>query len=164
MLKLESDQPLFGDFPYALNDFVIHKKDTSSMITVRAYLNGVFLNAYWADGLICSTPTGSSGYSLSCGGPLLFPGSRSFVITPIAPHNLNVRPAVISEESVVSFETEGRTDSYLVTLDSRSETVTKGTKLAIQKANFSFRTVRLQEESYMNTIRKKLMWGLDNRN
>ncbi len=164
VLKLESDREVFTQFPYALNDFVIHKKDTSSMITVHAYVNGVFLNSYWADGLICSTPTGSSGYSLSCGGPLLFPGSASVVITPIAPHNLNVRPAVISDDHVLTFEIEGRTNSFLATLDSRSVTVEKGTQLAIKKADFFFSMIRLQEESFMDTIRKKLMWGLDNRN
>jgi len=164
VLKLESDREVFTQFPFALNDFVIHKKDTSSMIIVHAYVNGVFLNSYWADGLICSTPTGSSGYSLSCGGPLLFPGSASVVITPIAPHNLNVRPAVISDDHVLTFEIEGRTNSFLATLDSRSVTVEKGTQLAIKKADFFFSMIRLQEESFMDTIRKKLMWGLDNRN
>jgi NAD+ kinase len=164
VVQLESDREVFTDFPFALNDFVIHKKDTSSMITVHAYVNGVFLNSYWSDGLICSTPTGSSGYSLSCGGPLLFPGSASFVITPIAPHNLNVRPAVISDDHVLSFEIEGRTNSFLGSLDSRSVTVEKGTQLAIKKANFYFNMIRLQDESFMNTIRKKLSWGLDNRN
>ncbi|MBI1308028.1 MAG: NAD kinase [Bacteroidetes bacterium] len=164
VIKLESDRQVFDDFPYALNDFVIHKKDSSSMITVHSYMNGVFLNSYWSDGLICSTPTGSSGYSLSCGGPLLFPGSGSFVITPIAPHNLNVRPAVVSDDSVLSFEIEGRDNSFLATLDSRSVTIQKGTQLAVKKADFRFCMVRLQDESYMDTIRKKLMWGLDNRN
>jgi NAD+ kinase len=164
VLMLESDSALFSTFPYALNDFVIHKKDSSSMITVHTYLNGVFLNSYWADGLICSSPTGSSGYSLSCGGPLLFPGSSSLVITPIAPHNLNVRPAVISDSNVVSFEIESRTNSFLVSLDSRSISVNKGIQLAIRKAPFSFYMVRLSNETFMNTIRKKLMWGIDNRN
>ncbi|MFT4522722.1 MAG: NAD+ kinase [Bacteroidia bacterium] len=164
VLMLESDGNLFSKFPYALNDFVIHKKDSSSMITVHTYLNGVFLNSYWADGLICSTPTGSSGYSLSCGGPLLFPGSSSLVITPIAPHNLNVRPAVISDDHIVSFEIEGRANSFLVSLDSRSITVPKGAQLAIKKAPFLFYMIRLSDESFMDTIRKKLMWGIDNRN
>jgi len=164
VLKLESDRTVFKHFPYALNDFVIHKKDTASMITVHSYVNGVFLNSYWSDGLIIATPTGSSGYSLSCGGPLVFPGSKSFVLTPIAPHNLNVRPAVISDDYILSFEIEGRTNSFLGTLDSRSVTVEKGTQLAIKKADFSFSMIRLQNESFMDTIRRKLMWGLDNRN
>lgn len=164
VLKLESDRTVFTQFPYALNDFVIHKKDTASMITVHSYVNGVFLNSYWSDGLIIATPTGSSGYSLSCGGPIVFPGSKSFVLTPIAPHNLNVRPAVISDDHILSFEIEGRTNSFLGSLDSRSVTIEKGTQLAVKKADFSFSMIRLQNESYMDTIRRKLMWGLDNRN
>jgi len=164
VLQLEAEESLFGDFPYALNDFVLHKKDSSSMITVHTYLNGVFLNSYWADGLIISTPTGSSGYSLSCGGPLLFPGSSSFVVTPIAPHNLNVRPVVVSDENIISFEFEGRTSSVLASLDSRSVSLLKGVELAIKKADFKFKMVRLSNENYMDTIRKKLMWGRDKRN
>jgi NAD+ kinase len=164
VLQLESNGEVFEDFPYALNDFVIHKKDSSSMITVHTYLNGVFLNSYWADGLIIATPTGSSGYSLSCGGPLTFPGSPCFVLTPVAPHNLNVRPAVVSDENVISFEVEGRTNAFLATLDSRSVTLPKGVQMAIKKAPFMFRMIRLKHQNYMDTIRKKLMWGLDNRN
>lgn len=164
VLQLESNRQVFNTFPHALNDFVIHKKDSASMITVHAYVNGVFLNSYWSDGLICATPTGSSGYSLSCGGPLLFPGSSSFVLTPIAPHNLNVRPAVISDDHVLSFEIEGRTNSFLATIDSRTVTIEKGTQLAVKKADFKFRMIRLENESFMDTIRKKLMWGIDNRN
>lgn len=164
VLRLESEEELFGNFPYALNDFVLHKKDTSSMITVHTYLNGVFLNSYWADGLIISTPTGSSGYSLSCGGPLLFPGSSSFAVTPIAAHNLNVRPVVVSDENIISFEFEGRTSSVLASLDSRSVSLLKGVELAIKRADFNFKMVRLSNENYMETIRKKLMWGKDKRN
>jgi NAD+ kinase len=164
VLQLEGDAGVFDEFPFALNDFVLHKKDSASMITVHTYLNGVFLNSYWADGLIISSPTGSSGYSLSCGGPLLFPGSSSFVITPIAPHNLNVRPAVVSDSNIISFEFEGRMSSVLASLDSRSTSLLKGTELAIRKADFTFKMVRLSGENYMDTIRKKLMWGKDNRN
>lgn len=164
VIKLESATELFDGFPFALNDFVLHKKDSSAMITVHTYLNGVFLNSYWSDGLIISTPTGSSGYSLSCGGPLLFPGSSSFVVTPIAPHNLNVRPVVVSDSHIISFEFEGRTSSVLASLDSRAVSLLKGIELAIRKADFGFRMVRLSGENYMDTLRKKLMWGRDNRN
>jgi NAD+ kinase len=164
VLKLESDTKIFDGIPYALNDFVIHKKDSSSMMTIHTYLNGEFLNSYWADGLILSTPTGSTGYSLSCGGPILYPGSNSFVITPIAPHNLNVRPFVISDEHVISFEIEDRSTSFLVTLDSRSETITSSVNLAIRKADYRFSIVYFHDENFLTTLRKKLMWGIDNRN
>ncbi len=164
LLKLESSEPVFGGFSFALNDFVLHKKDTSSMITVHTYLNGEFLNSYWADGLIISTPTGSSGYSLSCGGPLLFPRSSSFVITPIAPHNLNARPVVIPDDNILSFEIEGRGTSYLASLDSRSASITSQIQMAIKKADFDFHMIRLSSENYLSTLRTKLMWGIDNRN
>lgn len=164
VLQLETSTPLFEGVTFALNDFVIHKKDSSSMITIHTYINGEYLNSYWSDGLIISTPTGSTGYSLSCGGPILYPTSNSVVITPIAPHNLNVRPMVISDEHVISFEIEGRSTGFLITLDSRSESITSSVQLAIKKAGFKFPLVRFNEENYLNTLRKKLMWGLDNRN
>jgi len=132
MLFLESDTPLFGDTRFALNDFTILKRDTSSMIVIHAYLNGDFLNSYWADGLIVATPTGSTGYSLSCGGPILFPNSRNFIITPVAPHNLNVRPIVLPDTSVISFEVEGRTDNFICSLDSRVENIGPDVKLSIK--------------------------------
>lgn len=164
LLKLESDKKLFDGVSYALNELTIHKKDTSSMITIHAYLNGEFLNSYWADGLIISTPTGSTGYSLSCGGPIIFPKSGNFVITPISPHNLNVRPIVIADKSVISFEIEGRSSNFLITLDSRTETIDSSVQLAVRKENFDFNLVRLNNENYLNTLRDKLMWGLDSRN
>jgi NAD+ kinase len=164
VLKLESDAALFNDSPYALNDFVIHKKDSSSMMTIHTYINGEFLNSYWADGLILATPTGSTGYSLSCGGPILYPDSNGFVITPIAPHNLNVRPIVISDDYVISFEIEDRSTSFLVTLDSRSETILSTVSLAVRKADYRFHLLKFHEENYLHTLRKKLMWGIDNRN
>jgi NAD+ kinase len=163
-LQLESNMPLFDKANFALNDLVIHKKDSSSMITIHTYLNGEYLNSYWSDGLIISTPTGSTGYSLSCGGPILYPGSNSFVITPLAPHNLNVRPMVISDSHVISFEVEGRNTNFLVSLDSRSESVTHHIQLAVRKAPFSFKLVRFRDDNYLKTLRRKLMWGLDNRN
>lgn len=163
-LQLISGQTMFKGANYALNDFVIHKKDSSSMITIHTYLNGEFLNSYWSDGLIISTPTGSTGYSLSCGGPILYPGSSSVLITPIAPHNLNVRPMVISDNNVITFEIEGRNTSFLISLDSRSETISSSFQLAIKKADFMFKIARLNKENYLQTLRNKLMWGLDNRN
>lgn len=162
LLHLESSEKIF-DFEYALNDFVIHKKETSSMIVVHAYLNGEFLNSYWSDGLIISTPTGSTGYSLSCGGPIIFPKSDSFVITPIAPHNLNVRPVVISDNTVISFEIEGRASSYLASMDSRSESITNEVSMAVKKADFHLNLIRLNEINFMDTLRSKLNWGFDKR-
>ncbi len=164
VLQLVSDEGLFEPFPFGLNDFVIHKQDTTSMIIVHTYLNGEFLNSYWADGLILATPTGSSGYSLSCGGPLCFPQSASFVVTPIAPHNLNVRPVVISDKNVISFEFEGRSQSVLASLDARSESIRTGVQLAVRKAEFTYSMIRLSSQNYMNTIRNKLNWGIDQRN
>ena len=165
VLKLDSNKPnMFGGVKYALNDFVIHKKDSSSMITIHTFINGEFLNSYWSDGLIVSTPTGSTGYNLSCGGPILYPSSASFVITPIAPHNLNVRPIIISDNNVISFQVEGRSTSFLATLDSRSESIESDSELAVSKANFKMNLVRLNNENYLQTLREKLMWGIDNRN
>lgn len=164
LLKLEADQELFGGFAYALNDFVIHKKDSTSMITVHTYLNGEFMNSYWADGLIVATPTGSSAYSLSCGGPILIPKSASFAITPIAPHNLSVRPVVIPDDTVLSFEIEGRVKSYLISLDSRSCSIKKGTQIAVRKADFTFNLIRPSNKNYLDALRNKMMWGMDVRN
>jgi NAD+ kinase len=164
LIYLECDQPLFGSLNFALNDFVIHKNDSSSMITVHAFINGEFLNSYWGDGLIVSTPTGSTGYSLSCGGPILFPQSSSFVVTPISPHNLNVRPIIISDQSVLSFEVEGRSSSYLVSMDSRSRSTGYGVQMAIRKAPFPVNLVKLGQTNYLKTLRSKLNWGADVRN
>jgi NAD+ kinase len=164
LLYLESSHFLFGDSSFALNDFTILKRDTSSMITIHTYINGAFLNSYWADGLIVATPTGSTGYSLSCGGPIIFPNSSNFVITPVAPHNLNMRPVVISDSSIISFEIEGRADNFLCTLDSRFETITSEYQIAVRKADFSLRLVQLQDQTFLKTLRKKLSWGIDQRN
>lgn len=164
MVKLDANQPLFGDVPYALNEFAIHKTDTSPMIKIHTYLNGEFLNTYWADGLIVATPTGSTGYSLSCNGPIVFPESGSFVITPVAPHNLNVRPIVVPDNNIISFEVEGRTDHFLCTMDSRKEIVEKQVQLAIKKTPFTLSLVRLNENNFLQTLRTKLSWGLDKRN
>ena len=164
ILKLEADTELFGGFAYALNDMVIHKRDSTSMITVHTYLNGEFMNSYWADGLIVATPTGSSAYSLSCGGPILIPKSSSFAITPIAPHNLSVRPVVIPDDTVLSFEIEGRVKSYLISIDSRSCSIKKGTQIAVRKADFTFNLLRLSNKNYLDALRNKMMWGMDVRN
>lgn len=164
MLKLETGRGLFSEFPYALNDFTIHKKDTSSMITINTSVNGEHLNSYWADGLIVSTPTGSTGYSLSCGGPIIFPGSGNIVVTPVAPHNLNVRPMVLPDSVELRLSVKGRADSFLCTLDSRYETITDTDELILSKGDFPTTLISLKGESFMNTIRHKLSWGLDHRN
>jgi len=164
LLHLDANIPLFGQTPYALNEFSLHKKDSSPMIKIHTYLNGEFLNTYWADGLIVATPTGSTGYSLSCNGPVVFPDSSSFVITPVAPHNLNIRPIVVPDNTIVSFEVEGRTDGFLCTLDSRREIVTKEIQLAVKKEAFDITLIRMNENNFLQTLRSKLSWGLDKRN
>ena len=164
LIHLDANKPLFGDVPYGLNEFSIHKTDTSPMIKIHTYLNGEFLNTYWADGLIVATPTGSTGYSLSCSGPVVFPESSSFVITPVAPHNLNVRPIVVGDDNIISFEVEGRTDHFICALDSRKEIVDKKIQLAVQRESFTMSLVRLNENNFLQTLRNKLSWGLDTRN
>jgi len=164
LIHLDADIALFGDCPYALNEFSLHKKDTSPMIKIHTYLNGEFLNTYWADGLIVATPTGSTGYSLSCNGPVVFPDSASFVITPVAPHNLNIRPIIVPDNTIISFEIEGRTDGFLCTLDSRREPVLKEIQLAVKKETFGINLIRMNENNFLQTLRNKLSWGLDKRN
>ena len=138
--------------------------DSSSMIVVHVYLNGEFLNSFWADGLIVATPTGSTAYSLSCGGPIVFPASGTFVLTPVAPHNLNARPIIIDDTTVLSFEVECRSNNFLCSIDSRSVNMDNTIQLAVRKANFTFKLLRLPESSYLNTLREKLNWGEDSRN
>ncbi|MGI8583771.1 MAG: NAD kinase [Chitinophagaceae bacterium] len=164
LLHLDANMPLFDKVPYALNEVTIHKKDTSPMIKIHTYLNGEFLNTYWADGLIVATPTGSTGYSLSCNGPVIFPESASFVITPVSPHNLNIRPIIVPDDNIISFEIEGRTDGFLCTLDSRREIVDKDVQLAVKKESFGINLIRLNENNFLQTLRSKLSWGLDKRN
>lgn len=163
LIKLESDH-LFGGLNFALNDFTILKKDTSSMIVVHAYINGEFLNSYWADGIIVSTPTGSTGYNISCGGPLVLPQSNNFIITPVSPHNLTVRPIVVPDDSELSFTIEGRSKNFLISLDSRFEVVDDTVRLQVTKENFKAKLVKLKENNYFKTLRQKLNWGLDVRN
>jgi NAD+ kinase len=164
LIHLDADKSLFNDMPYGLNEFAIHKTDTSPMIKIHTYLNGEFLNTYWADGVIVSTPTGSTGYSLSCGGPIVFPESYSFVITPVAPHNLNVRPIIVPDNNIISFEVEGRTEHFICALDSRKEVVDRKITLAVRRESFNFNLVRLNENNFLQTLREKLSWGLDTRN
>ncbi len=164
LIHLDADIPLFGDAPFALNEFAIHKRDTSPMIKIHTYLNGEFLNSYWADGLIVSTPTGSTGYNMSCNGPIVFPDSGSFVITPVAPHNLNVRSIVVPDNNIISFEIEGRTEQFICALDARREIVEKEIQLAVKKETFTINLVRLNDNSFLSTLREKLTWGLDRRN
>lgn len=164
LISVEANKPVFHDVNYGLNEFAIHKTDSSAMIVVHVYLNGEFLNSFWADGLIVATPTGSTAYSLSCGGPILIPSAGVFSLTPVAPHNLNARPMVVPDDTVLTFEVEGRSNNYLCTLDSRSQTFDNTYQLAVRKAPFAYRLVRMPESSYLKTLREKLRWGEDSRN
>ncbi|KIX20906.1 inorganic polyphosphate kinase [Flavobacterium sp. 316] len=156
--------PDLVDLNFALNEVTVSRKDTTSMITIDTYLNGEYLTSYWADGLIISTPTGSTGYSLSCGGPVLTPEVKSLVITPIAPHNLNARPLVIPDDTEIELKVSGREEQYLVSLDSRITSVTNETLLKIKKTPFEINMIEFSEEGFLKTIRKKLLWGEDRRN
>ena len=156
--------PEISDINFAMNEISVSRKDTTSMITIETYLNDEFLNSYWADGLIISTPTGSTGYSLSCGGPILTPNVSSLVITPIAPHNLNARPLVIPDDTVIRLKITGREEQYLVSLDSRIASVKNESILTIRKTPFKINMVEIQEETFLKTLRKKLLWGEDKRN
>jgi len=164
LLKLETNKDIFGALNFALNDFTVVKKDSSAMITIHTYIDGEFLNSYWADGIIVATPTGSTGYSLSCGGPLIFPRSGNFVITPVSPHNLTVRPIVVSDASEIIFQVEGRSRRFLASLDSRVASVDSAVKLKVTKADFKVNLVQLEGNHYFKTLRQKLNWGLDIRN
>ena len=164
LIKLVNGEQLFNGVNYGLNEFAILKRDTSSMIVVHTYVNGEYLNSYWADGLLVSTPTGSTGYSLSCGGPLVVPGSNNFIIAPVSPHNLNVRPLIVSDDCTISFEVESRSNNFLVSLDSRSIKVPSSIKLAVKKADFKIKLIELKNYNYYTTLRQKLNWGLDLRN
>ncbi len=164
LINLDSSNDVFGELNFGLNEFTISKRDIASMIIVHTYIDGEFLNSYWADGLIIATPTGSTAYSISVGGPVVLPHSNSFIIAPISPHNLNVRPLIVSDNSVLSFEVEGRNNNFLVSLDSRSQIVEAGVQLAVRKCDFKVRLVRLNGENFLHTLRQKLNWGLDTRN
>ena len=152
------------ELDFALNEVTVSRKDSTSMITIETYLNGEFLNSYWADGLIIATPTGTTGYSLSCGGPILTPDVKSLVITPIAPHNLNARPLVISDETEIVLRVTGREDQYLVSLDSRITSIQNESVLTIKKTPFQINMIEIQDETFLKTLRNKLLWGEDRRN
>ncbi|MFD0939415.1 NAD kinase [Pedobacter boryungensis] len=164
ILNLESKNNLFANENFAMNDITIHRRDNSAMMIIHAYMNGEFVNSYWADGLIIATPTGSTAYSLSCGGPIILPNAQNFVITPIAPHNLNVRPIIVPDNVELTFEIEARSTKFLLSCDSRTETVDRSVKITINKAKFNINLIRLNNESYLTTLRNKLLWGIDTRN
>jgi len=164
LIRLESHDEFFGGQNFALNEFAITKRDTSSMIVIKAYINGEFLNSYWADGLIISTPTGSTGYSLSAGGPLVMPQTNNFIITPINPHSLTVRPVVVPDNCEIRLKVEGRAKKVLLSLDHRSVSVETGVDLVLKKEKFQINLLKLESYSYFNTLRNKLNWGLDTRN
>lgn len=161
---MDEDVQEFGELNFALNEITVSRKDTTSMITVETYLNDEYLTSYWADGLIIATPTGSTGYSLSCGGPVIAPSAKSLVLTPIAPHNLNARPFVISDNTKIRLRVSGREDTHLVSLDSRIATIPNGKEIVIQKSAFSVKMIEYKSESFLKTLRNKLLWGQDKRN
>ena len=166
LLSLETspNNSINSDINFAMNEVTVSRKDTTSMITIETYLNGEYLNSYWADGLIISTPTGSTGYSLSCGGPVLTPDVKSLVITPIAPHNLNARPLVIPDDNEIKLIVSGREENYLISLDSRISSISNNSELIIRKTPFKINMVEIPEETFLKTLRNKLLWGEDKRN
>ena len=163
LIELENSQNLFNEVNYALNEFTIHKKESGAMINIDTYVDDVFLNSYFVDGLIISTPTGSTAYSLSCGGPIMVPDSDNFILTPIAPHNLNVRPIVISNNRIIKFKVSGRSDSFNISLDARSQSLKNSSELIIRKADFRFNMINLEGQHFFETLRNKLFWGVDKR-
>ncbi|WP_158838199.1 NAD kinase [Polaribacter sp. L3A8] len=163
-IRTEPKTKDFTELNFALNEVTIAKKNTTSMIGVKTYLNGEYLTNYWADGLIISTPTGSTGYSLSCNGPVILPDSKNLVITPIAPHNLNARPMVISDETKVELKVDSREKSFLISLDSRVSSVPNNTKIFIEKTDFTIKSILPKNQSFLKTLRSKLLWGEDIRN
>ncbi len=163
LISISGCNDCFKEINYALNEFTIHKSDRGSMINIDTYVDDIFLNSYFADGLIVSTPTGSTAYSLSCGGPIIMPDSENFIITPIAPHNLSVRPIVISNNKEIRFNVSGRTDSFMVSLDSRTAKIPINTEIRIKKANFRLNLINLEGQHFFTTLRNKMMWGVDKR-
>ncbi|MDT8392626.1 MAG: NAD kinase [Bacteroidales bacterium] len=164
LLKLESKKGLFGEFSYALNDLTVTRKDSTALVVIHVYVDNLFLNSYWADGLIVATPTGSTAYSMSSGGPIVSPGSENFVITPIAPHNLTIRPIVVSDKSEIRISVEGRDKKFLVSIDSKTDILNSGDELILKTADFKFNLVQIENKDFFTTIRDKLKWGLDVRN
>jgi NAD+ kinase len=163
-VNADFDIPEFKKMNFALNEVTVSRKDTTSMITVETFLNDEYLTSYWADGLIISTPTGSTGYSLSCGGPVIVPSAKSLVLTPIAPHNLNARPLVISDDTVIRLKVSGREDNHLVSLDSRLASIENGREILVKRADFTIKMIEYTSESFLKTLRNKLLWGEDSRN
>jgi NAD+ kinase len=164
LLRVFTEEDIFGEDNFALNELTLHKKDTASMITVHASLDNKYLNAYWADGLIVATPTGSTAYSLSCGGPIITPGCQVHILTPIAPHNLNVRPVVVPDHLPISLSVEGRDRTYLLSLDGNSKSIKQGEEVIIKKAEFMINVIKFEDNNFLDTIRNKMMWGIDTRN
>lgn len=166
LVKVEADFgiPEFHELNFALNEVTVSRKDTTSMITVETFLNDEYLTSYWADGLIISTPTGSTGYSLSCGGPVIVPTAKSLVLTPIAPHNLNARPLVISDDTIIRLRVSGREENHLVSLDSRIASIENGKEIIVKRADFTIKMIEYTSESFLETLRNKLLWGEDRRN
>ncbi len=164
LLRILTEEDHFGEDNFALNEVTFHKKDAASMITVHAYLDNKYLNSYWADGLIISTPTGSTAYSLSCGGPITTPGCQVHIITPIAPHNLNVRPMVVPDHLPLKLSMEGRQRSYLISLDGNSKSIRQGEEVHIAKAEFMINVIKFEDNNFLDTIRNKMLWGIDRRN
>lgn len=164
LIRVETEQNIFGDNNIALNEVTLQKKDTSSMITVHASLEGKYLNSYWADGLIVATPTGSTAYNLSCGGPIITPGCQVHILTPIAPHNLNVRPVVVPDHMPITLKVEGRDRKFLVSLDGTSQSLKQGEELTVKKAEFMINVIKFEDNNFLDTIRNKMLWGIDQRN
>jgi NAD+ kinase len=164
LIRVETERDIFGEDNFALNEVTLQKKDTSSMITVHASLEGKYLNSYWADGLIVATPSGSTAYSLSCGGPIITPGCQVHILTPIAPHNLNVRPMVVPDHMPIKLNIEGRNRSYLISLDGNSHSIKQNEEVIIHKANYMVNVIKFEENNFLDTIRNKMLWGKDKRN
>jgi NAD+ kinase len=164
LIRLESPAGLFGELNYALNEVAVYKKEPNSMLSIHTYVDDIFLNSYWADGLIIATPTGSTAYSLSCGGPIVLPGSQNLIITPIATHNLTVRPIVIPDKSVIRLQVEDRRKGYCLSLDSRSKVLNSIIEIVVVKEDFKINLIRMENQNFFRTIREKLKWGLDIRN
>jgi NAD+ kinase len=164
LLRIQTEENIFGEDNFALNELTVQKKDTASMITVHAYLDNKYLNSYWADGLIVSTPTGSTAYSLSCGGPIITPGCQVHILTPIAPHNLNVRPVVVPDHMPIKLKIEGRDRKCLMSLDGVSKNIRQDEEIIVTKAEFMINVVKFESNNFLDTIRNKMMWGIDARN
>lgn len=164
LLKIETESSIFGDENIALNEVTLHKKDNASMITVHASLDDNYLNSYWADGLIVGTPTGSTAYNLSCGGPIVTPGCQIHLLTPIAPHNLNVRPMVVPDHLPIKLSVEGRERTYLISIDGNSKSISQGEEVIVKKADFMINVIKFKDNNFLDTIRNKMLWGLDKRN